>query len=113
MDFLTAQGGPTLNVQLLIIRHNKVTLCCAFSIRGVQLKRKRVGLKTKPGLKSIKSLHAARNRNRNVKIKFEQLITRNIIKIDATRRQILKRECTKIDFVVVDLLMPSTRKVSS
>ena len=99
MDFLTAQGGPTLNVQLLIIRHDKVTLCSALSIRGVQLKRKHVGLglRTKPGLKSIKSLHAARNRNHNIKIKFEQLITRNFIKTDATRRQILKRECTKID----------------
>jgi len=65
----------------------------------MQLRKKRVGLglTTKLGLKSIKSLHVARNRHHKIEMKFEQLIIKNIIKIDATRRQIIKLECTKID----------------
>ena len=66
------------------------------SIQCVRLQRKRVGLglRTKLGLKS---LHVARNRHHKIEMKFEQLIIKNIIKIDATRRQIIKLECTKID----------------
>jgi len=84
--FLTAQGRPTLNAQLLIndnsAGQSRLVLCA--NIQGVRLQRKRVdlGLRTKLGLKS---LHVARNRRHNIEMKCEQLIIGNIINIVATK----------------------------